>query len=84
MWRALVWWRPPCLLLRSVILNLRSDREVAFTGVLWRARGAWLTLTNVSAVRATGSAPLDGDLVVHRSNVAFLQVLPPGEGGHNR
>jgi hypothetical protein len=71
-----MWWRPPCLL-RRVILNLVSDRDAAYSGVLWSSRGAWLTFRDVAALRQGAEpAKLDGDLVVHRSNVEFLQVLP--------
>jgi len=70
----LLWWRPPCLL-RLVIVNLKAE-ETALRGVLWRSRGAWLTLRNASILKTDGSAaPLDGEVVVHRSNIAFLQVL---------
>ena len=73
----LLWWRPPCLL-RTVIVNLISDDAVALKGVLWASRGPWLTLRHVSAVRAEGGSVsrLDGEVVVHRSNVAFVQVVP--------
>ena len=69
------WWRPPCLL-RLVIVNLAND-DTAFKGVLWQSRGAWLVLKDVSIVK-TGMAPaqVDGEVVVHRANVAFVQVLP--------
>jgi hypothetical protein len=73
--RAWCWWLPPCLL-RSVIVNLKSDDTVALKGVLWATRGPWLTLRNVHALRVSGAtAPLDGEVVVHRTNVAFLQVV---------
>jgi len=71
----LLWWRPPCLL-RSVILNLKDDPANAVKGVLWSARGSWLTLRDCSLLRPAGPTKIDGEIVVHRSNVAFLQVLP--------
>jgi hypothetical protein len=73
---ALCWWRPPCLL-QTVIVNLRSTHDEALRGVLWRSRGAWLVLKEPYAI-APGRTPqpLDGDAVIHRDNVAFLQVLP--------
>jgi len=72
----LCWWRPPCLL-RRVIVNQVSDQAVSVQGVLWQTRGAWLTLKEPQLLR-TGAPPLpiDGEVVVHRSQVAFLQVLP--------
>lgn len=70
------WWRPPCLL-RRVIVNLKDEPPTALQGVLWSARGPWLTL-RAAAVLAPGEAPTpaDGELVVHRNNVAFVQVVP--------
>ena len=76
--RWLLWWRPPCLL-RVVIVNLKDDPQTAIRGVLWGSRGAWLTVRQAALLR--GGSPevpattLDGEVVVHRSNVAFLQVL---------
>lgn len=72
----LLWWRPPCLLQR-VIVNLVADRETALQGVLWSSRGAWLTLRDASLLKP-GAQPvaMDGDVIVHRAQVLFLQVLP--------
>ena len=73
-WRALLWWRPPCIL-RRVILNT-DDEHLAYEGVLWGARGAWLVLRQVQVLRTNEApAPLDGEMVIHRERVAFLQVL---------
>jgi len=60
-----------------VIVNLKDDPAAALRGVLWSSRGAWLTLRDVSVLRV-GAEParLDGDVVLHRANVAFIQVLP--------
>lgn len=72
--RWLLWWRPPCLL-RSVIVNLTGDR--AISGVLWTSRGAWLTVRQAQVQEGQGSAvPVDGEVVVHRDKVSFIQVLP--------
>lgn len=72
----LFFWRPPCLL-RRVIVNFVHDPSEAFEGVLWAYRGRWLTLRDVSGLKA-GQDPtkLPGELVVHRSQVAYLQVMP--------
>jgi len=74
--RWLFWWRPPALL-RRVIVNFKHDDSAALEGVLWSSRGSWLTLRDASALKA-GQQPAKmlGDAVVHRSNVAYLQVLP--------
>lgn len=75
-WAWLAWWRPPCLL-RRVIVNLQDDRDIAIRGVLWGSRGAWLTLRDVQMLRHGGSAmTVDGEVVLHRSNVSFIEVLP--------
>lgn len=74
--RRLLWWRPPCLL-RSVIVNLRDEPATALRGVLWSSRGSWLTLKDCAALKASQPpAKMDGDVVVHRDQVLFLQVLP--------
>jgi hypothetical protein len=74
--RWLCFWRPPCLL-RRVIVNLRSDDASAIQGVLWSARGPWLTWKDCAILKAGAPpTPIDGDVVIHRSNIAFLQVLP--------
>ena len=74
--RWLCWWQPPCVLHR-VLVTFTHDATAAFEGVLWRYRGGWLTLKDVSAITA-GQAPakLPGDVVIHRSQVAYLQVAP--------
>jgi hypothetical protein len=74
MWRWLCWWRPPCLL-RRVVLQFTHTETEAFEGILWSSRGPWLTLRDVSALKAgKPPQPIPGDLVVHRSQVAYLQV----------
>jgi hypothetical protein len=76
MMRWLWWWRPPCLL-RQVILNLEGDSTSALQGVLWSARGPWVTLRQPSMLKSgQPPIPMDGEVVVHRAKVAFLQVLP--------
>jgi hypothetical protein len=60
-----------------VIVNFRSDPDLAIRGVLWAYRGSWLVLRDAALLKANASAtPLDGDAIVHRDNVSFLQVLP--------
>lgn len=78
-WSGLFWWRPPCLL-RVVLVSLVSDPDLALRGVLWRSRGAWLVLKDGELVKPHGEpTKVDGELVIHRSNVAFLQVLAYGD-----
>lgn len=59
---------------RSVIVNTKTDR--AFTGVLWRKRWGYLVLRNAEMVRdREGAVAMDGEVVIERSNVDFVQVL---------
>lgn len=61
---------------RTVIVNLK-DSEEAIRGVLWSSRGKWLTLKRAELLIANQPpVPLDGEQVVHRDNVAFMQVMP--------
>lgn len=71
-----MWWQPPCLY-RTVVVNLIADPESAIQGVLWRSRGSWLTIRKASILKPN-LAPMavDGDVIVHRANVNFVQVLP--------
>lgn len=65
-------WRPP-FALRSVIVNLKSGETLS--GVAWQTRGRWLTLRRAALLTA-GQPPaaIDGEVVIDRSNISFLQV----------
>lgn len=72
----LCWWRPPCLL-RRVIVNFKHDPEEAIEGVLWSYRWGWLTLRDTSGLRSgQQAATVNGEIVIHRSAIAFMQVVP--------
>ena len=60
------------------MVNFTHDPTEALEGVLWSVRGPWLTLRAVSAHKVGQEQPakLPGDIVVHRTQIAFLQVLP--------
>lgn len=58
-----------------VIVNLRSGP--ALTGVVLRDWGRRIELGDARLHEAGESRPLDGRAVVWKSNVAFVQVLPP-------
>lgn len=61
------------LLHRRVVINLTTGRS--FTGLLWAKRGPLLVLRDAS-MRESGQAfPLDGEVVVERHTVEFVQVL---------
>jgi hypothetical protein len=69
----LFWWRVPALR-RLVIVNLQSDENSALRGVLWSQRGSWLVLRQCALVVPNQQPkPMDGEVLVHRSNVSFIQ-----------
>ena len=60
--------------LRRVIVNTKTER--AFRGVLWRKRWGYLVLRNAELLKGSGeTAPVDGEVVIERGNVDFVQVL---------
>lgn len=64
-------WRG--LVRRQVVVN---TAERAFAGVLWARRGPLLVLRNV-VVHEPGTQPqeVDGEVVVERARVEFIQVV---------
>ena len=75
-----VWWvgRAPMTAHRCIV-TLASSEAVALRGIWWRQRGPWIVLRDVAALPPQGPAvPMDGEVVVHRQNVAFVQVLLNG------
>lgn len=70
-----MWWRAP-FLLRAVIVTLKGDDDTALRGVAWQTRGPWIVLRKVEVLRPSAPpVPMDGDVVIPRANVAFVQVL---------
>ena len=63
---------------RRVIVNLKDDHDHAIDGVLVRWSGSWLIVRQARLVRSGGAAgaAMDGEIMIDRSNVAFIQVLP--------
>lgn len=60
---------------RRCIVNLRGETD-SLEGVLWTRRGRWLVLKDARLVRANGEVtPADGEVLVDRATVSFLQVL---------
>lgn len=58
---------------RRVVVNLLTDR--AFTGILWARRGPLLVLRDVVMHEPGGaSSPVDGEVVVERDQVEFIQI----------
>lgn len=60
---------------RRVIVNLRTDK--AIRGVLTRKSGVLLELRNAELYEVAGRPPIpmDGAVLVDRSNVDFIQVV---------
>ena len=62
----------PCL--RQVLVTTKTDRT--FRGVLWRKRRGYLVLRNAEMLRERDArVKMDGELVIERANVDFLQVV---------
>lgn len=65
------WWRRTAVRKR-VIVNL-ADK--AFEGVLWAKRGPLLVLRDATLMQhGAQDTSLDGEVVVERSRVEFIQV----------
>lgn len=63
---------------KRVVLNLANK---AFNGILWAKRGPLLVLRDAQLLEA-GREPqqVDGEIVIERTQVEFMQVLPGGGG----
>lgn len=60
---------------RRVVVNTKTGTSLA--GVLVAERGPILILKGAAMLTATANpVPVDGDVVIERSNVDFVQVLP--------
>lgn len=63
---------------RQVYLFTKSGRTIS--GVLWRKRGPLLVLRNARLLEHDRETPMDGEVVVERREVDFIQV-PPAKVG---
>lgn len=75
------WWtsRPTILPERhdkQVVVTLKS--ELAFSGVLWQSDGESFVLRNAEALAGGDAMPVDGELVLLRGDVAYMQFLSEG------
>lgn len=61
------------LMRKRVVVNLHSSR--AFVGILWAQRGPLIVLRDV-VMHEPGAAPaaVDGEIVIERQQVEFIQV----------
>lgn len=63
---------------KRVVVNL-ADK--AFSGILWAKRGPLVVLRDAELLEAgRASQPIDGEIVIERSRVEFIQVLATGGG----
>lgn len=58
---------------RRVLVNLTNGS--AIEGVLWDERGPLLLLKSASLHTNGGSTPLDGEVIVEREKIDFVQVV---------
>lgn len=58
---------------RRVMVNLQSGQAVE--GVLWDDRGPLIVLKDAHLHTEGGSAPLDGEVVIERTNIDFVQIV---------
>jgi len=58
---------------RTVIVNTKT--QLAFRGVLWARRADYLVLRNAELIQPGGQTDIDGEIVIERANVDFLQVM---------
>lgn len=62
---------------RRVVVNPKHGEVMR--GVLWESGPEFLVLKGAELLRPRGEVtPIDGDVVIYRANVAFMQVLPVG------
>lgn len=58
---------------RRVMVNLTTG--AAIDGILWDERGPLLVLRDANLHNQGGSAPLDGEVIVERVRIDFVQVV---------
>jgi hypothetical protein len=71
-----LWWRTRFpFVKRRVLINCADDTAVR--GILIDVRGDWLEVQQAELMRPDGAAAaLDGQTLIPRARVLFLQVLP--------
>jgi small nuclear ribonucleoprotein (snRNP)-like protein len=56
-----------------VMVNLTTDK--AISGVLWDDRGPLIVLRDATLVQQEGTVKLDGEVVIERSRIDFVQIV---------
>jgi small nuclear ribonucleoprotein (snRNP)-like protein len=63
--------------LRQVLINLKSG--TSFKGVIFQRKGDYLVLKNAEIIQDRGQAakkqPVDGEVIIFRADVDFIQVI---------
>lgn len=59
---------------RRVLVHLLGGRTL--DGVLWRSQGPLLVLRDTKLIEAGRIVPVDGEVIVERSRIEFIQALP--------
>jgi len=58
---------------RRVLVNLTTGS--AIEGVLWDEKGALIVLRDARLHSDGGTAPLDGEVIIERDRIEFVQVV---------
>lgn len=58
---------------RRVMVNLTTGAAV--DGILWDEKGPLIVLRDANLHNEGGSAPLDGDVIIERERIDFVQVV---------
>jgi hypothetical protein len=58
---------------KRVIVNTKTGKT--FKGILWAVRGPLVILRQAEIFESAHALPVDGELLIERSNLDFLQVL---------
>jgi small nuclear ribonucleoprotein (snRNP)-like protein len=61
------------LVAKRLIVNLKSDK--AFAGILWTDSKDLLVLRDATLLEHGKEASVDGEVVIERANIDFIQVL---------
>lgn len=61
------------MLATTVIVNLTTDK--AFRGILWSEHRELLMLRDATLLEHGQETPVDGEVVVERTRIDFIQVL---------
>lgn len=58
---------------KEVIVNTKTNKS--FKGILWRMNPAFLVLKNTKLLDGKEIIPVDGEVVILRGEVDFIQVI---------